>query len=94
VVTYGWRNLPDPVTTLGPPQVQSLLVEGGAEVLGRFFDQNLIHMFHFFYAPKFLGARALPASSEAPACSACKTLTRLMTSISAAWARTCWYLGT
>jgi diaminohydroxyphosphoribosylaminopyrimidine deaminase / 5-amino-6-(5-phosphoribosylamino)uracil reductase len=42
---------------LGQRQVQSLLVEGGAEVLGSFFDQNLIQMFHFFYAPKFLGGQ-------------------------------------
>jgi diaminohydroxyphosphoribosylaminopyrimidine deaminase / 5-amino-6-(5-phosphoribosylamino)uracil reductase len=42
---------------LGQRQVQSLLVEGGAEVLGSFFDQKLIQMFHFFYAPKLLGGR-------------------------------------
>lgn len=51
----GRVSLLDLLTLLGRRQVQSLLVEGGAEVLGNFFDQNLIHMFHFFYAPKFLG---------------------------------------
>jgi diaminohydroxyphosphoribosylaminopyrimidine deaminase / 5-amino-6-(5-phosphoribosylamino)uracil reductase len=40
---------------LGDQQVQSLLVEGGAEVLGSFFDQKLIQTFRFFYAPKLLG---------------------------------------
>ena len=45
---------------LGARQVQSLLVEGGAEVLGSFFDQKLVRMFHFFYAPKFLGGRSAP----------------------------------
>jgi diaminohydroxyphosphoribosylaminopyrimidine deaminase/5-amino-6-(5-phosphoribosylamino)uracil reductase len=45
---------------LGQRQVQSLLVEGGAEVLGSFFDQDLVRMFHFFYAPKILGGRSAP----------------------------------
>ena len=40
---------------LGKRQVQSLLVEGGAETLGAFFDQRLVDKFYFFYAPKFLG---------------------------------------
>jgi diaminohydroxyphosphoribosylaminopyrimidine deaminase / 5-amino-6-(5-phosphoribosylamino)uracil reductase len=45
---------------LGQRQVQSVLVEGGAEILGSFFDQKLVQMFHFFYAPKFLGGRTAP----------------------------------
>ena len=40
---------------LGQQQVQSLLVEGGAEVLGACFDQRLVNQFYFFYAPKILG---------------------------------------
>ncbi|MFP3867126.1 MAG: bifunctional diaminohydroxyphosphoribosylaminopyrimidine deaminase/5-amino-6-(5-phosphoribosylamino)uracil reductase RibD [Desulfobacteraceae bacterium] len=42
---------------LGQRQVQSLLVEGGAEVHGAFFDQGLVDKFHFFYAPIFIGGR-------------------------------------
>ncbi|MDI6854888.1 MAG: bifunctional diaminohydroxyphosphoribosylaminopyrimidine deaminase/5-amino-6-(5-phosphoribosylamino)uracil reductase RibD [Deltaproteobacteria bacterium] len=42
---------------LGDRQVQSLLVEGGPEVLGAFFDQRLVDKFYFFYAPKILGGR-------------------------------------
>jgi diaminohydroxyphosphoribosylaminopyrimidine deaminase/5-amino-6-(5-phosphoribosylamino)uracil reductase len=42
---------------LGRRRVQSLLVEGGAEVSGAFFDQNLVAKFFFFYAPKFLGGQ-------------------------------------
>ena len=56
----GRVSLSDLLKLLGGRQIQSLLVEGGAEVLGSFFDQNLIHMFHFFYAPRFLGGRAAP----------------------------------
>ena len=51
----GRVSLPDLLMLLGQRQIQSLLVEGGAEVLGSFFDQNLIQMFHFFYAPKIPG---------------------------------------
>lgn len=47
---------------LGERKVQSLLVEGGPEVLGAFFDQRLVDKFYFFYAPKILGGRdAYPA---------------------------------
>jgi diaminohydroxyphosphoribosylaminopyrimidine deaminase/5-amino-6-(5-phosphoribosylamino)uracil reductase len=49
---------------LGERQVQSLLVEGGAETLGSFFDQKLVDQFYFFYAPKFLGGRAAPGVLE------------------------------
>jgi diaminohydroxyphosphoribosylaminopyrimidine deaminase/5-amino-6-(5-phosphoribosylamino)uracil reductase len=45
---------------LGTRQVQSLLVEGGAETLGAFFDQKLVHQFNFFYAPKILGGQLAP----------------------------------
>jgi diaminohydroxyphosphoribosylaminopyrimidine deaminase / 5-amino-6-(5-phosphoribosylamino)uracil reductase len=45
---------------LGARQVQSLLVEGGAETLGTFFDQRLVNQFYFFYAPKILGGQQAP----------------------------------
>jgi diaminohydroxyphosphoribosylaminopyrimidine deaminase / 5-amino-6-(5-phosphoribosylamino)uracil reductase len=47
---------------LGRRRVQSLLVEGGAEILGAFLDQRLVDKFYFFYAPKILGGKdAYPA---------------------------------
>jgi diaminohydroxyphosphoribosylaminopyrimidine deaminase/5-amino-6-(5-phosphoribosylamino)uracil reductase len=47
---------------LGRRRVQSVLVEGGAEVLGAFLDQRLVDKFYFFYAPKILGGKnAYPA---------------------------------
>ena len=45
---------------LGTRQVQSLLVEGGAETLGTFFDQRVVNQFYFFYAPKILGGQQAP----------------------------------
>jgi diaminohydroxyphosphoribosylaminopyrimidine deaminase / 5-amino-6-(5-phosphoribosylamino)uracil reductase len=46
--------------TLGRRQVQSLLVEGGAQVLGAFFQQKQVDKFYFFYAPLFLGGQGAP----------------------------------
>jgi len=52
--------LSDLMRLLGQQQVQSLLVEGGAETLGSFFQQRLVNQFFFFFAPKFLGGRRAP----------------------------------
>jgi diaminohydroxyphosphoribosylaminopyrimidine deaminase/5-amino-6-(5-phosphoribosylamino)uracil reductase len=61
--TEGGRvSLPALLELLGERQVQSLLVEGGAETLGSFFDQRLINQFFFFYAPKILGGQKAPSA--------------------------------
>ena len=52
--------LPALLAELGARQVQSLLVEGGAETLGACFDQRLVNRFYFFYAPKILGGEKAP----------------------------------
>jgi diaminohydroxyphosphoribosylaminopyrimidine deaminase / 5-amino-6-(5-phosphoribosylamino)uracil reductase len=52
--------LPALLQELAARQVQSLLVEGGAETLGTFFDQRLVNQFYFFYAPKILGGQKAP----------------------------------
>jgi len=56
----GQVALPSLLKELGRRQVQSLLVEGGAETLGSFFDQRLVDKFYFFYAPKILGGKRAP----------------------------------
>ena len=56
----GRVSLPALLKELGARQVQSLLVEGGAETLGTFFDQRLVNQFYFFYAPKILGGQQAP----------------------------------
>jgi diaminohydroxyphosphoribosylaminopyrimidine deaminase / 5-amino-6-(5-phosphoribosylamino)uracil reductase len=56
----GRVSLPALLDELGSRQVQSLLVEGGAETLGTFFDQRLVNQFYFFYAPKILGGHRAP----------------------------------
>jgi diaminohydroxyphosphoribosylaminopyrimidine deaminase/5-amino-6-(5-phosphoribosylamino)uracil reductase len=58
----GRVSLPALLAELGARQVQSLLVEGGAETLGTFFDQRLVNQFYFFYAPKILGGQKAPGA--------------------------------
>jgi diaminohydroxyphosphoribosylaminopyrimidine deaminase/5-amino-6-(5-phosphoribosylamino)uracil reductase len=48
------------LTLLGERRIQSLLVEGGAEVHGAFFEARLVDKFHLFLAPKFIGGRQAP----------------------------------
>ena len=40
---------------LGSAEITSLLVEGGSETLGAFFDQRRVNQTAFFYAPKLVG---------------------------------------
>ncbi|WP_049766315.1 bifunctional diaminohydroxyphosphoribosylaminopyrimidine deaminase/5-amino-6-(5-phosphoribosylamino)uracil reductase RibD [Syntrophobacter fumaroxidans] len=51
----GGIHLPELLRALGSKGLCSLLVEGGATVLGAFLDNGLADDFHFFYAPKVLG---------------------------------------
>ena len=43
------------MSELGNRQISSILVEGGASVLGEFIGNDLADEFHFFYAPRILG---------------------------------------
>jgi diaminohydroxyphosphoribosylaminopyrimidine deaminase/5-amino-6-(5-phosphoribosylamino)uracil reductase len=45
---------------LGAASVTQLLVEGGGEVNGAFFDAKLVQRVAFFYAPKVLGGARAP----------------------------------
>jgi diaminohydroxyphosphoribosylaminopyrimidine deaminase / 5-amino-6-(5-phosphoribosylamino)uracil reductase len=58
----GRVSLPALLAELGARQVQSLLVEGGAETLGTFFDERLVNQFYFFFAPKILGGQKAPGA--------------------------------
>jgi diaminohydroxyphosphoribosylaminopyrimidine deaminase / 5-amino-6-(5-phosphoribosylamino)uracil reductase len=48
------------LATLGERRINSILVEGGAEVHGAFFAAGLVDKFHLFLAPKFIGGRQAP----------------------------------
>ena len=50
------------LTELGKRRMTKILVEGGAEILGSFFDHQQIDEDHIFLAPKlFGGSQALSA---------------------------------
>jgi len=55
----GMRPSPSAVLAeLGRRQMTNVLVEGGAELLGTFFDRQLVDEVHVFAAPKLLGGAA------------------------------------
>ncbi len=47
---------------LGDRSLQSVLVEGGAEIAGVFADAGLINKVTFFVAPKIVGGRSAPSA--------------------------------
>ena len=51
----GRVSLPQLVKHLGDRHITSLLVEGGAEVHGGFFYDNLVDKVYLFFAPKIIG---------------------------------------
>ncbi|MCR4392192.1 MAG: bifunctional diaminohydroxyphosphoribosylaminopyrimidine deaminase/5-amino-6-(5-phosphoribosylamino)uracil reductase RibD [Candidatus Acetothermia bacterium] len=53
----GRVDLRELLMRLGEREVDSLLVEGGAEVAWSFLSQGLVHKIVFFYAPLVLGGR-------------------------------------
>jgi diaminohydroxyphosphoribosylaminopyrimidine deaminase/5-amino-6-(5-phosphoribosylamino)uracil reductase len=57
----GRVSLPELLKNLGKREITSLLVEGGAEVHGGFFYDNLVDKMYLFLAPKIIGGnRAVP----------------------------------
>lgn len=46
------------VEKLGEMKIINLLVEGGGEIIGSFFDNNLVDKVFAFISPKFLGGKA------------------------------------
>lgn len=56
----GGRNLREVLNELGKRQIQSVLVEGGAETAGSFVDAKLVDKVTFFVAPIIIGGRNAP----------------------------------
>ena len=48
------RKLPVLLAELGRMEITSVLVEGGSELLGAFFDTGLVDQVAFFFAPKII----------------------------------------
>ena len=55
-----WVSLHALLEALGKREVSSLLVEGGATVLGSFFDQRLVNKVLAFVAPVIIGGQEAP----------------------------------
>lgn len=55
-------DLPALLSELGRRRMTNLLVEGGSEVLGAFFDADLVEEVHVFIAPKVVGGRGALAT--------------------------------
>jgi diaminohydroxyphosphoribosylaminopyrimidine deaminase/5-amino-6-(5-phosphoribosylamino)uracil reductase len=56
------RDLAAVLEKLGRRSIQSVLVEGGAEVAGKFLDAGLVNKVSFFIAPTIIGGREAPAA--------------------------------
>jgi diaminohydroxyphosphoribosylaminopyrimidine deaminase/5-amino-6-(5-phosphoribosylamino)uracil reductase len=61
-IAEGGRNLQGVLRELGKRDIQSVLVEGGTEVAGAFYDAKLIDKVTFFVAPLVLGGKNAPAA--------------------------------
>ena len=57
---HGRVSLPALLALLGQKQIASLLVEGGASVLGSFFAGRLINKLQVYLAPLIVGGKASP----------------------------------
>ena len=56
------RDLALVLAELGRREIQSVLVEGGANVAGKFLDAGLVNKVSFFIAPKIIGGSDAPTA--------------------------------
>ncbi len=61
-IAEGGRNLFGVLQELGRRDLQSVLVEGGTEIAGAFFDAKLVDKVTFFIAPLLIGGRDAPTA--------------------------------
>jgi diaminohydroxyphosphoribosylaminopyrimidine deaminase/5-amino-6-(5-phosphoribosylamino)uracil reductase len=60
------RNLELVLDELASHEIQSVLVEGGANVAGKFLDAGLVNKVSFFIAPKIIGGNDAPTAVGGP----------------------------
>lgn len=61
-IAEGGRNLVGVLNELRKRNIQSVFVEGGAQIAGAFVDANLVDKFSFFIAPMIIGGEKAPVS--------------------------------
>jgi diaminohydroxyphosphoribosylaminopyrimidine deaminase/5-amino-6-(5-phosphoribosylamino)uracil reductase len=59
-IAEGGRNLSGVLRELGKRNLQSVIVEGGAQIAGAFYDAKLIDKITFFIAPIVIGGKDAP----------------------------------
>ena len=62
---------------LGSMQIQNILFEGGAEILGTLFDLKLVNRVHAIIAPAVMGGSTSPTAVHGRGASIMKEITRL-----------------
>lgn len=62
VSSDGGRNLSKVLAELKVREIQSILVEGGSEIAGSFFDARLVDKVSFLIAPIVIGGREAPSA--------------------------------
>jgi diaminohydroxyphosphoribosylaminopyrimidine deaminase/5-amino-6-(5-phosphoribosylamino)uracil reductase len=73
----GKVNLRAMLQKLGKLNVTSVLVEGGGELLGSFFDARLVDRVALFYAPVVIGGREAVTAAEGRGAARLKAAVRL-----------------
>jgi diaminohydroxyphosphoribosylaminopyrimidine deaminase/5-amino-6-(5-phosphoribosylamino)uracil reductase len=61
-IAEGGRNLTGVLHELGKREIQSVLVEGGTETAGSFYDSKSIDKISFFIAPLVIGGKDAPSA--------------------------------
>ena len=61
-IAEGGRNLFGVLQELGKMDLQSVIVEGGAEIAGAFYDAKLIDKVTFYIAPLIIGGKDAPTA--------------------------------
>jgi len=62
IISSGDRDILSLLQELGQRSISSVLVEGGSNVAGAFFDAGLVNKVTFFIAPKIVGGSNAPTA--------------------------------
>ena len=55
-------SIQEVLAELSKRNIQSILVEGGSQVIGSFFDEGLVDKVYAFHAPMIIGGKEAPSA--------------------------------